>query len=116
MANNVRGEIDIKLGNETFCLAPTFDAIVRIEASLGKGLQQLVQESHGGRAGVRDAAVIIAACASAGGQQVTEAEVGEQLMSAKLVDVWARLREFLTAAIVGPTEKNAPAAASQPNE
>lgn len=46
--NAVRGEATIDLDGETFGLRPSYEAIVALEASTGKGLLQLARESVAG--------------------------------------------------------------------
>ncbi len=107
---DARGEITLTLDGEDYQLRPTFDAIRAIETGLGVNLLPLVMRMQNQDVGVRDAAVIVTACARAAGHKVSEAEIGARLMGADLVAVWVALLAMLTDAVTGGTEKNEQAA------
>lgn len=116
MANPLRGEIDIELGGETLTLRPSFDAICQVESATGKHLAELAAEMASGRVGLRQAAVIVTACANAADpdKRLNESQVGPKLMG-RLPSVWRQLTGLImTVCNEGPSEGNA-AAPSDPS-
>ena len=67
-ANTQRGEIDITLGGKDYVLRPSFDAIAKIEARLGKGIYGLCTRwICSSDIGMGEAAVIVEECIKAYG-------------------------------------------------
>ena len=102
---------EITLTGQEYTLRPTFGALNAIETTLETNLLPLRMQNQD--IGVRDAAVVVTACARAAGHKVSEAEIGARLMGADLVAVWVALLAMLTDVVIGGTEKNAQAAAER---
>ncbi len=115
MANEQRGEIELKLGDETYTLRPTFEALCAIEGRLGAGVLEIAERMAARRIGFREVAAIIFETAKAGGHKLDEAKVGEAILEVGLLAVVAPILGLLRRALSGPTVGNAPAPPIEPS-
>ena len=115
MANQQRGEVELKLGDQTYIMRPTFEALCAIEARLGVGLLEIAERMAERRIGLGDATVIIFETAKAGGHKAKEAEIGEGILEVGLFAVVPPIIELLDRALTGPSEGNAPAPSNEPS-
>ena len=95
---------EITLTGQEYTLRPTFGALNAIETTLETNLLPLRMQNQD--IGVRDAAVVVTACARAAGHKVSEAEIGAKLMGGDLVQVWVALLGMLTEVVTGGAEKD----------
>ncbi len=115
MANEQRGEIELKLGDESYTLRPTFEALCAIEGRLGAGVLEIAERMAARRIGFREVAAIVFETAKAGGHKLDETEVGEAILEAGLFAVIVLVVELFSRALSGPTVGNAPAPPIEPN-
>ena len=115
MANEQRGEVELKLGDETYTLRPTFEALCAIEAWLGAGVLEIAERMAARRIGFREVAAIIFETAKAGGHKLDEPKVGEAIREVGLLAVIAPILGLLRRAWAGPAEGNAPSPPIEPS-
>ena len=115
MANEQRGEVELRLGDETYTLRPTFEALCAIEGRLGAGVLEIAERMAARRIGLREVAAIVFETAKAGGHKVTESEIGAGILEAGLFAVILPVVELFSRALAGPAEGNAPAPPIEPN-
>ena len=97
--NAVRGEVALALGAETFCLRPSFAALVAAEAELGP-LFALVERAAGGGLTLAEMAALFWHCL-APPEALDRAQVGERLVAAGLANVTPALRALLAQILAG---------------
>jgi hypothetical protein len=103
-ANKHRGEVEITLDGKSFTLRPTFQAMVEIEAVLGKGLLGLVRRISEMEFGYTEAQAVITAGLRAAGEKATPEKVGEMVFRTGLAELAGPIGSFLTAALSGGAE------------
>lgn len=114
MANEQRGEIELKLGDETYTLRPTFEALCVIESRLGAGILEIAERMAERRIGLGDTTIVIFEIAKAGGHKVKEAEIGEGILETGLFSAISPILQLLGRALAGPSEGNAEAPSVEP--
>ena len=114
MANEQRGEVELKLGDATYTLRPTFEALCVIEGRLGAGILELAERMAERRFGLRDATTVIFELAKAGGQDVKEADIGEGILEIGLFSAISPILELLGRILAGPSEGNSSAPSVEP--
>jgi len=100
MANALRGEVSLVLGADTFCLRPSFAALVAAEAELGP-LFALVERAAGGGLTLGEMAALFWFCLDAPPATLTRSALGERLVTAGLANVTPALRALLAQVLAG---------------
>lgn len=95
MANPKRGELKVKLGSKTFNGRVTLDVVQRIEVGLDMGIIQLAQSMSEGSLKTTEMTFILTPVIRAGGNDVTEKEVGQALWGAGLADGMKAIGEII---------------------
>lgn len=109
MANRLRGEVDIMLDGQSYCLRPTFAAIMEIEDRLG-GVVPLAVRAAKGDFGLRDVSVVIWATLNAvDGQAMTLDGVGNAVLAQGLAAATPAVRVLLTHILGGDEGPDGPA-------
>jgi hypothetical protein len=98
--NPVRGEVALRLGEQTVCLRPSFSALVRAEAELGS-LPKLVERAADGDVRLADAAALFWYCRREDGQEMDRGSFEEALATAGLQPLLATYRTLLAAIFAG---------------
>lgn len=103
-ANSVRGEVEIKLGDRTLVLRPTFDALVKIEDELGTGMVGISQLWAMGRGGIRVIEAVLW-----NGSRATEPELERKALRDMIVEIGIAplinpVGDFILGAFGPPTE------------
>ncbi len=104
MANAARGEVELRLGDETYTLRPTFAALCAIESELGRGILRIADDMANRQICIKDMASIIAVTARAAGHQVDEAGIGDGILQVGLISVIPAVLDLLRKALTGPSE------------
>lgn len=86
MANHLRGEIDIKLGQETFNCRLNFDSLVRIENALNTPILKLLGKISDGEMRVTEMSYIIYTAIKGGGKDVSEKDINNMIWKVGFVD------------------------------
>lgn len=68
--NKVRGEQSLTIGEVSYSLVPTHEALARIEGRLDVGLLEVAQRFLSGKARHTDTAVILHQCSVSGGKEL----------------------------------------------
>ncbi len=97
-ANAVRGEVTLALGAETFCLRPSFAALVAAEAELGP-LFALVERAAGGGLTLAEMTALFWHCLAP--PALDRDVLGERLVAAGLANVTPALRALLAQVLGG---------------
>lgn len=101
--NPYRGEAALVLGEHTYRLRPTFEALVRAEAEIGS-LIGLVERAGSGALGITDIVVLLHCCAVAGGHEITRADFASALLAHGLGASAAPLRTILAGIMGGDAQ------------
>ncbi len=104
MTNAARGEVELRLGDETYTLRPTFAALCAIESELGRGILKIADDMANRQICIKDMASIIAVTARAAGHQVDEAGIGDGILQVGLISVIPAVLDLLRKALTGPSE------------
>jgi DhnA family fructose-bisphosphate aldolase class Ia len=99
MTNPKRGELKIVLADKKFDARVTLDVIMRIERSLGKGIVKIAQSMSEADVSVTDIVAILTPVIRAGGNDVSEKDVGEAIWDAGLAQGIAVCGEVLGQAL-----------------
>lgn len=102
MANALRGHVELKLGDSTFLLKPTFDVLATLETEFGKSIFAILHDTSNPRVSkVSDIAKIIHI---ASGKPCTVAQIGEQLVAHGPTVALKQVFEFLTKSMASDKE------------
>lgn len=93
-ANALRGEAEMRVGERTFVLRPSFAALVAAEAELGP-LFALVERAADGRLGLGELAGLFWHCLEERPDAPTREAVGEAMVDQGLASVTPALRVLL---------------------
>lgn len=99
LPNAVRGEVALVLGVESFCLRPSFAALVAAEAELGP-LFALVERAAAGGLMLSEMTTLFWHCL-APPEALDRAQLGDRLVSAGLANVTPALRALLAQVLAG---------------
>lgn len=100
MANKHRGEIEIELGGKKLKLVPAFDGLVEAEDKSGKGLNEMLNDFHAKRVGIKTiAALIYGGLIGAGTFDYTFERVGSLVLQRGVNRFIPQLGSFLLAAM-----------------
>ncbi len=117
MANRIRGEVNVSFDGRPIQLRPTFQAIADAEDRLGRGVIATLLDIQSSRLKLKDAVIIIHACAVAAGEDVTEDEVSGYVMDAGLVEFLGPLADLLMGAVGGnPPSKGTRSSPGNPSK
>lgn len=100
MANPVRGEIELRLGDRALCLRPSFAALVRAEAELGS-LPKLVERAAAGDVRIADAVALFWHCRHGETGDADRERFEEDVAIAGLQQILAAYRALLAAIFSG---------------
>ena len=92
MANKARGEVTVSIGEESYTLRPTFEAMEQIEDKLKLGIPELVDKFSRGEVQIREVVTILheGIVAQSGGKRhevLSRSELGAQVLSAGLMGI-----------------------------
>ncbi len=106
MANHLRGEIDIKLGEETFNCKLNFDSLVRIETNLGTPILKLANKIANADILITEINFILFTAIKGGGKNLSEKDISDIVFKVGFVDAIKACGEILANALsVGENEK-----------
>ena len=95
MSNPKRGELKIVLGKKTFNGRVTLDVVQRIETGLDMGIIQIAKQLSEGALKTTEMTFILTPAIRAGGNNVTEDDVGKALWGAGLADGMKAIGEIV---------------------
>ena len=93
-ANILRGEAELRVGERTYILRPSFAALVAAETELGP-LFALVERAAEGRLGLGELACLFWHCVKERPEELTREAVGEAAVAQGLAAVTPALRVLL---------------------
>ena len=94
VANALRGEAELRLGDDVLLLRPSFAALVAAEGELGP-LFALVERAADGRLGLGELAALFWHCVKDRPEALTREAVGEAVVAAGLAAVTPALRVLI---------------------
>lgn len=106
-ANPHRGEVNLSLGGRDYKLVPTYANLSAVEEGCGMGLIQFARKLTTDGYQLTDLARILAAVAA---PEISVEDAGEAIIRGGVVKVAEAVTRFLTQALLGGEEGNAPAA------
>ena len=120
MANKFRGELKVNLNNTEYNTRLTLDGIMRIEQATGRPILKLATELMNSNLSITDCVTVLSTAIRAGGNNMTQKEIGELVFEAGLTDGIRVTGEILANAITGgnkdeeeDSEKNVEAVSNQ---
>ena len=105
MANHLRGEITISLGDVTYDCKLNFDSLVRIEKALNISIIQLANKISQADIKLTDINFIIYTAIKGGGKDITEKQVSDIIWKVGLVDGVRACGEIVTMALSSGDEE-----------
>lgn len=112
MTNPFRGELEVKLGNQTYKTRLTVDACIRIETALNMSLVKLATRLSEGDLMLSEISVILSSAIKGGGNNVTQEQVNKIIYESGLSEGLRCCGEVLANVLSGgatneeePTEK-----------
>ena len=99
MANPLKGEIPLTLGNETYKCRLTIDALVRIEDELDKGILELATAIAEAKVRIRTLIVVLRHALRGGGNDYDDKKVGEIISSVGIVVASTEVAKLLVATL-----------------
>jgi hypothetical protein len=105
VANHLRGEIDITLGEETYKCKLNFDSLVRIEQNLGIPILQLAQRVSDAQLKVTEISYILYTAIKGGGKDITEKEVNNIIWQVGFVDAIRSVGEIISMSLSSGNEE-----------
>ncbi len=112
-ANPHRGDVAVTFGGKEFVLRPTWQAIVEIETSTGRGIVEIAQVVATNRHGLTMSAHIITAGLKAAGEPASYEKVCAMIHEKGVVNLSVEIDQFLTNALTGGMEPGEAKAADQ---
>jgi len=80
MANLARGEVTLRLGDETYVLCPTFGAVCEIEDTVGYSLYVIGRRLESAEITARDLVAFAHACITGAGYSVEDDRLGAMIV------------------------------------
>ena len=99
MANHLRGEIDITLGEETYKCKLNFDSLVRIESNLNIPIIQLANKISEANLKMSEISFIIYTAIKGGGKNISEKDVNSLIWKAGIIEGLRACGEIVTMAL-----------------
>jgi len=120
MTNKFRGELKVSLNNTEYNTRLTLDGIMRIEQATGRPILKLATELMNSNLSITDCVTVLSIAIRAGGNNMTQKEIGELVFESGLTDGIKVTGEILANAITGgnkdeeeDSEKNVEAVSNQ---
>ena len=99
MSNQLRGEIEIKLGDQTYNCKLNFDSLVRIENTLDTPILKLAQKVSEAELKVTEISYILYTAIKGGGKDITEKQVSDLVWKVGFVDAIRSVGEIISMAL-----------------
>jgi len=99
MANPLKGEIDLKLGEKTYKCRLTIDALVRIEDELDKGILELATAIAEAKVRIRTLIVVLRNALRGGGNDFDDKKIGSIIASVGIVVASTEVAKLLVATL-----------------
>ena len=101
MANIFRGELKVNLNNTEYNTRLTLDGIMRIESGTGRPILKLATELMNSNLSITDCVTVLSTAIRAGGNNLTQKEIGNLAFEAGLTEALRVTGEILANAITG---------------
>ena len=101
MQNKFRGELKVNLNNTEYNTRLTLDGIMRIETATGRPILKLATELMNSNLSVTDCVNILSVAIRAGGNNMTQKEIGELVFQSGLTEGLRVTGEILANTITG---------------
>lgn len=101
MANKFRGELKVNLNNTEYNTRLTLDGIMRIETGTGRPILKLATELMNSNLSITDCVTVLSIAIRAGGNNMTQKEIGELVFESGLTEGIKVTGEILANAITG---------------
>ena len=99
MSNQLRGEIEIKLGEQTFNCKLNFDSLVRIENTLNVPILKLAQKISEAELKVTEISFILYTAIKGGGKDITEKQGSDLIWQVGFVDSIRAVGDIISMAL-----------------
>ena len=99
MANPLKGEIPLTLGNETYKCRLTIDALVRIEDELDKGILELATAIAEAKVRIRTLIVVLKHALRGGGNDFDDKKIGLIIQDVGIVIASTEVAKLLAATL-----------------
>jgi len=105
MTNPLKGEIDLKLGNESYKARLTIDAIIQIETSVGCGIIKLAQKMSDGDIRLTDLITVLTMSLRGGANDVDEKKVSKIVQQVGIVEATRAVAELIAKSLSNDSEE-----------
>lgn len=106
MTNPLKGEIEVKLGSQTYKARLTIDAIVSIEQAVGCGIIKLATKMSDGDISVYDAVSVLTPALRGGGNDVTDKDVKKIMQDVGITQSIQVVAQLLTQTLTAGMEED----------
>jgi hypothetical protein len=105
MSNHLRGEVEIKLGEDVFNCKLNFDSLVRIETALDTPIIKLAGKISEADMKMTEVSYILYTAIKGGGKDITEKEVNDLIWKAGFIDGIKACGDILSMALASGDEE-----------
>lgn len=106
MTNPYRGELEIKLGNQTYKTRMTVDSLIRLENRLGQSIVQLTTKLSEGHLSLTEMGFLIHSALKGGGNDMDENKVNQLIYESGITDGMRVCGELLANVLQGGQREN----------
>ena len=106
MTNPFRGELEVKLGNQTYKTRMTVDSLIRIETALGQSIVQLTTKLSEGHLSLTEMGFLIHSAIKGGGNDIDENKVNNLIYESGITDGMRVCGELLANVLQGGQKQN----------
>lgn len=105
MANPLKGEIDLKLGSESYKVRLTVDSIMQIETAVGCGIIKLAQKMSDGDIRLSDLVTVLTFSLRNGGNNITDKDVIKIVQNVGIVETTKAVAEIIAKSLSNDSEE-----------
>jgi hypothetical protein len=106
MTNPLKGEIEIKLGGETYKCRLTIDSLVKIEDELDKGIIELATDIGQAKVRIKTLVVVLRYALRGGGNDFDENKIKQILQSTSIIESSTVVAQLLADTLSDSEESN----------
>tara|TARA_R110002020_G_scaffold467464_1_gene691026 strand:+ start:311 stop:670 length:360 start_codon:yes stop_codon:yes gene_type:complete len=102
MTNPLKGEVEVKLGKETYPCRLTIESLIKIETELDSGILQLTQKIANAEMKVSELSVVLHYALRGGGKDINLKDVYSIIQTAGIMDASIAVANLLSLTLSDP--------------
>ena len=107
MTNPLKGQIEVKLGSNTYKARLTVDAIITIETTVGCGIIKLAQKMADADIRLTDLITVLVQALRGGGNDFTEKDISKIIQDVGIIEATRCVAELITKSLQADSEEDA---------